>query len=78
MSVLTTGLGLITFGIWEALLVFGILMLLFGAKKLPGLAKGLGRGIRNFKGELQAPEEESQRESEQAPADEPDQVEPRV
>jgi len=60
MSVLTTGLGLITFGIWEALLVFGILMLLFGAKKLPGLAKGLGRGIRNFKGELKPPEDDQE------------------
>lgn len=58
MSGLTLGLGLITFGVWEALLVFGILMLLFGAKKLPGLAKGLGSGIRNFKGELKAPEED--------------------
>ena len=27
-------------------------MLLFGAKKLPMLARGLGTGIRNFKGEL--------------------------
>ena len=42
---------------WEAVLVFGILMLLFGAKKLPSLARGLGSGIRNFKGELQAPSE---------------------
>ena len=58
MNGLTSGLGLITFGVWEALLVFGILMLLFGAKKLPDLARGLGSGIRNFKGELQAPEDE--------------------
>ena len=78
MSGLTPGLGLITFGIGEAILVFGILMLLFGAKKLPGLAKGLGYGIRNFKGELQAPQEEPEQESEQAPEDQPDQVEPRV
>lgn len=49
------GLGLITFGVAEAVLVFGILMLLFGAKKLPDLARGLGSGIRNFKGELEAP-----------------------
>ena len=54
---LTASLGLITFGVWEAVFVFGILMLLFGAKKLPDLARGLGSGIRNFKGELQAPEE---------------------
>jgi sec-independent protein translocase protein TatA len=54
---LTAGLGF-TFGIGEALLVFGIIMLLFGAKKLPQLARGLGSGIRNFKGELQAPDDE--------------------
>ncbi len=49
------GLGLFTFGVMEAVLVFGVLMLLFGAKKLPLIARGLGSGIRNFKGELQAP-----------------------
>jgi sec-independent protein translocase protein TatA len=48
---------LITFGVAEALLVFGILVLLFGAKKLPDLARGLGSGIRNFKGALQAPDD---------------------
>lgn len=59
MSTPTVGLALITFGLWEALLVVGVLMLLFGAKKLPALARGLGSGIRNFKGELQAPDEGS-------------------
>lgn len=62
MSLLPIGLGLITFGVWEAVLVFGILVLLFGAKKLPGLAKGLGSGIRNFKGELKAGDEEGEDE----------------
>jgi len=57
MSYTTPALALITFGLWEALLVFGVLMLLFGAKKLPLLARGLGQGIRNFKGELNAPPE---------------------
>lgn len=57
MSYMIPGLGLITFGLWEALLVFGVLMLLFGAKKLPLLARGLGQGIRNFKGEITAPPE---------------------
>ena len=58
MSYPTPSLALIGFGIWESLLVFGILMLLFGAKKLPTLARGLGHGIRNFKGELEAPPDE--------------------
>ena len=43
------------FGLSETLLVLVVLMLLFGAKKLPQLARGLGAGIRNFKGELKAP-----------------------
>ena len=50
----------ITFGFWEVLLVVGVLMLLFGAKKLPLLARGLGHSIRNFKGELQAPPAEDE------------------
>ena len=59
MTALTTSLAAFTFGIGEAVLVFGVLMLLFGAKKLPMLARGLGHGIRNFKGELQAPPDDS-------------------
>lgn len=34
---------------WEILALFVVFFLLFGAKKLPGLAKGLGRGIKEFK-----------------------------
>ena len=45
-------------GFWEVALLLGVLMMFFGAKKLQQLAKGLGSGIRNFKGELQAPVEE--------------------
>ena len=46
----------LTAGLGEILLVIGVLVLLFGAKKLPQLARGLGQGIRNFKGELKEPE----------------------
>ena len=53
----------VTFGVAEALLVFGILVLLFGAKKLPDLARGLGSGIRNFKGELEAPPDDREDEA---------------
>lgn len=48
----------IAFGFWEILLILAVLMMLFGAKKLPMLARGLGKGIKNFKGEVQAPEGE--------------------
>lgn len=36
----------------ELLLIFGIIVLLFGAKKIPDLAKGIGKGIKNFKNEM--------------------------
>lgn len=55
MLTLMPSLALFTFGLGEMVLVFGIVVILFGAKKLPGLARGLGEGIRNFKGELKNP-----------------------
>ena len=64
MHTLTPSLGLFTFGFGEMLLVFGVLVLLFGAKKLPGLARGLGEGIRNFKGEIKAPPKNDRPEGE--------------
>lgn len=36
-------------GIQELIIIFLIIMVLFGAKKLPEMGKGLGRGIREFK-----------------------------
>jgi sec-independent protein translocase protein TatA len=36
-------------GMPEALLIMVVLLVFFGAKKLPELAKGLGSGIREFK-----------------------------
>lgn len=36
-------------GMPELIIIFGIILLLFGAKKLPELARGLGKGIREFK-----------------------------
>ncbi len=41
-------------GPMELLLIFGILVLIFGASKLSGIGKGLGEGIRNFKKSLKA------------------------
>jgi len=41
----------------ELLLIFGIIVLLFGAKKIPDLAKGLGKGIKNFKQEMKEVDE---------------------
>jgi len=41
----------------EILIIALVILLLFGAKKLPELAKGLGEGIRNFKTALKGDEE---------------------
>ncbi len=40
----------------ELLLIFGIVVLLFGAKKIPDLAKGIGKGIKDFKKEMKEDE----------------------
>jgi sec-independent protein translocase protein TatA len=37
------------FGGWEIVLILAMALLLFGSKKLPELAKGLGQGIKEFK-----------------------------
>jgi sec-independent protein translocase protein TatA len=36
-------------GGWEILLILLVLLIFFGAKKIPDLARGLGKGIREFK-----------------------------
>jgi sec-independent protein translocase protein TatA len=45
MNVMLAGI----FGGWEVVLIFAVVLILFGAKKLPELAKGLGTGIKEFK-----------------------------
>lgn len=56
-------------GVWELLLIFALLLLIFGAKRLPELGGALGRGIREFKSsvrdidsELKRPADPPQRE----------------
>ena len=34
---------------WEIVLILLVVVLLFGARKLPELARGLGQGIKEFK-----------------------------
>ena len=34
---------------WKVILILAVVLILFGAKKLPELAKGLGTGIKEFK-----------------------------
>ena len=36
-------------GGWEILLILMVLLIFFGAKRIPELARGLGKGIKEFK-----------------------------
>ena len=50
------GIGL---GPFEIILIFAVTLLMFGAKRLPELATGMGRGIRDFKRSLNGANDES-------------------
>ncbi len=51
-------------GMGEALLLLLILLLLFGGKKLPELAEGLGKALKNFRKAAMEDEEEENKKSE--------------
>lgn len=45
-------------GMWEMLVILFIVLLLFGARRLPEIGGSLGKGIREFKGSLKEVEGE--------------------
>jgi len=47
-------------GGWELIVIFLVILLLFGAKRLPELARGLGQSIREFKGAVDGVQKEIQ------------------
>ncbi len=59
----------------ELLVILAIVVLLFGAKKIPELAKGIGKGIKNFKAEMKSDEVDGD-EVKTAQSDVPKKVEP--
>jgi sec-independent protein translocase protein TatA len=58
-------------GGWEIVIILGVLVLLFGAKKLPDMARSVGQSARVFKGEMKGLREDDkpagQPTAEQAP-----------
>ncbi len=62
---IASGLGLFGLpGHWEIIIVVLAILLLFGGKKLPELARGLARGLRSFKEEMKGISSDLEEESE--------------
>ena len=40
---------LFNLGFWEIAILFVLVLLLFGGKKIPELMRGLGKGVKSFK-----------------------------
>jgi sec-independent protein translocase protein TatA len=58
---------------WEIVLILAVVLVLFGAKKLPELARGLGQGIKEFKKATRDVTEELHNAIEQEPPPAPPQ-----
>jgi len=56
-----------TLGLPELLVIFAIILVVFGAAKLPQLGRGLGEGISNFREGLRSREEKKQIEEKKNP-----------
>ncbi len=54
-------------GLPELLVIFAIILIVFGAAKLPQLGKGLGEGIANFREGLRSRDEKKQIEEKKNP-----------
>ncbi len=48
-----------TIGIPEILLILAVLLIFFGAKRIPELAQGIGKGIKEFKKSMKDEDEGS-------------------
>jgi sec-independent protein translocase protein TatA len=58
---------------WEIIIILALLLLLFGAKRLPDAARGLGRSLRIFKAETKGlRDDEDEREPRSDPAERSD------
>jgi sec-independent protein translocase protein TatA len=54
-------------GVWELLIIFAVLLLLFGAKRLPEMGRSLGHGMREFKDAVSGIGDEPKKDDELQP-----------
>jgi sec-independent protein translocase protein TatA len=74
-------MGIGSFGGTELIIALVIILLLFGAKRIPELARGLGSGVREFRkgsrGDYEVEEEKKEEKNEElAPGEEKPEVRP--
>ena len=61
---------------WEIVIILALLLLLFGAKRLPDAARGLGRSLRIFKAETKSlRDDDPDRDQDRDRSDRPDKAE---
>jgi sec-independent protein translocase protein TatA len=53
---------------WHFLIILAVILLLFGAAKLPALAKSMGQSARVFKGEMKAMKDDDAAKADATPA----------
>jgi sec-independent protein translocase protein TatA len=63
-------------GGWEIVIILGILVLLFGAKRLPDMARSIGQSARVFKGEMKGMKEDGPAKDKPAEPAPPAQIPP--
>jgi sec-independent protein translocase protein TatA len=59
-------------GAWEIVLILLIVVFLFGARRIPEIARGLGEGIRGFRSSLKGEESEGKPLDSKGEGDEPE------
>jgi sec-independent protein translocase protein TatA len=52
-------------GIWELVIIFLIVLLIFGAGKIPQIARDIGGGIKEFKKSLSGEEDKEEKKENQ-------------
>jgi sec-independent protein translocase protein TatA len=58
-------------GGWEFVILIGLLVLLFGAKRLPDMARSIGQSARVFKGEMKGLKNDEESRKAEQPSDKP-------
>lgn len=65
---------LVGIGWQELILIFLVVLLIFGARRIPDIAQGIGKGIREFKKALRDTEDEIKNNIKDSGPDKPDKM----